>query len=641
MNEEKINILLVEDDKDDYLLFKTYLSKLPISYNLDWEQTYDTGIERLKEKSDFHLCFVDYRLGEKNGIDFIKEVKSLNLPQAIIMLTGQGDEQLGLKAVRAGAEDFYNKTGINSETLNRAIRFTFERTKARNQEQELVIAQREKRIFSTIFQKAPAFISILRGKNHVFEMANPAYFQLIGEHRDVINKPVTEALPELKGQGFIEMLDKVYSTGKPHIENEIKLNLNRSNDGLMEERYVNFVFQPIIEHNGKISGIFVHGLDMTGQVLSRIELQKSQERLKLAQKAGNIGTFEWLLEKGKVIWTPELESIYGIPQGSFDGTYEEWKKYVHPNDIADVENVLNKSIKEQSPYSVEFRIIRPNGSEHWIMSKGDILKDEKGKSIRMVGVNIDITERKALERQKDDFLGIASHELKTPVTSIKAYGQVLELIFRKKGDIKAAEQLSKMDAQVDKLSNLIGDLLDVTKIQSGRLQFHEEYFDFNELVDEIIEEMQHTSENHEIVKKLDKSKSVFGDRDRIGQVLTNLITNAIKYSPHANKIVVKTKLNKEFVELSVQDFGVGIPKEKQEKVFEQFFRVSGPKQDTFPGLGLGLYISSEIIKREGGRIWVESAEGKGSTFCFCLPFNAKKKTRNQKNTLADEEVKHE
>lgn len=640
MNEEIINILLVEDDKDDYLLFKTYLSKLPISYTLEWEQTYDTGIERLKKKSDFHLCFVDFRLGEKNGIDFIKEVKSLNLPQAIIMLTGQGDEQLGLQAVRAGAEDFYNKTGINSETLNRAIRFTFERTKARSQEHELAIAQREKRIFSTIFEKAPAFITILRGKNHVFEMANPSYYQLIGGHRNIINKPVIEALPEVKDQAFIEMLDKVFATGIPHIENEMKVMLKRSADGALEDRYVNFVYQPIIEQNKFISGIFVHGLDVTEQVVSRIELQKSQERLKLAQKAGNIGTFEWLFDQDKVIWTPELESIYGIPQGSYDGTFDAWRKLVHPEDIDVAETTLKRAVKEQAPFTIEFRIIWPDGSVHWILSKGDILHDKNNKPKRMVGVNIDITERKALERQKDDFLGIASHELKTPVTSIKAYGQVLELIFRKKGDIKAAEQLTKMDAQVDKLSNLIGDLLDVTKIQSGRLQFHEEYFDFNELVNEILDEMQHTSEKHQLIKKLDKTKSVFGDRDRIGQVITNLISNAIKYSPHADKIVIATKVKSQDVTLSVQDFGVGIPKEKQDKVFEQFFRVSGPKQDTFPGLGLGLYISSEIIKREGGRIWVESTEGKGSTFCFSLPFKAKKR-RNQTNTLASEEVKHE
>lgn len=198
-----------------------------------------------------------------------------------------------------------------------------------------------------------------------------------------------------------------------------------------------------------------------------------------------------------------------------------------------------------------------------------------------------------------------------------------------------------MDAQVNKLTNLIGDLLDVTKIQSGRMQFHEAYFDLNELIEEVVEEIQRTSEKHKIIKNLVKVENFCGDRERIGQVLTNLITNAIKYSPHADKVIVSTGVKKGNVTLCVEDFGVGIPKDKLERVFEQFFRVSGPKQDTFPGLGLGLYISSEIIKREGGKIWVESEEGKGSTFSFSLPINSNKRKKQQINNLADEEIKHE
>ena len=167
--------------------------------------------------------------------------------------------------------------------------------------------------------------------------------------------------------------------------------------------------------------------------------------------------------------------------------------------------------------------------------------------------------------QRDQFIGIASHELKTPVTSIKAYTQVLETMFRKNGDLKAAEHLQKLDAQVNRLTNLIGDLLDVTKIHSGRLQFHEDFFDFNELVTEIIEELQITTEKHTIVKKLSTTKTIFGDRERIGQVLVNLMTNAIKYSPHSDKIIISTTYDSKSITLSVQDFGVGIPKEKQNK----------------------------------------------------------------------------
>ncbi|MBA3724716.1 MAG: PAS domain S-box protein [Candidatus Levybacteria bacterium] len=295
-----------------------------------------------------------------------------------------------------------------------------------------------------------------------------------------------------------------------------------------------------------------------------------------------------------------------------------WQKMVHPDDLKESIPIWIDSIKTGKPYQVFFRLRRSDGMYRWHLGRALPLIDEK-KVMKWFGTNTDIHDQKELERQKDDFLGIASHELKTPVTSIKAYGQALEAKFRRNGDEKAADLLKKMDAQVNKLSNLIGDLLDVTKFQSGKMQFQEDYFDFNAMVDEVVEEIQRTSESHHIVKKFAQTKRIFGDKERIGQVVINLITNAIKYSPHADAVYVRTTTIGENIVLSVQDAGVGIPKGKQAKVFDQFFRVSGPKESTFPGLGLGLYISSEIIKREGGKIWVESDTGKGSTFSFSLP----------------------
>ena len=171
---------------------------------------------------------------------------------------------------------------------------------------------------------------------------------------------------------------------------------------------------------------------------------------------------------------------------------------------------------------------------------------------------------------------------------------------------------------------LIEDLLDVTKIQSGKLIMTEEYFDVNELINEVVEETQHTTEKHTIIKKLESTRTIFGNKERIGQVLVNILSNAIKYSPQSNKIIVETKSDRHSVTISVQDFGVGISEDKLQKVFEQFYRVSGPKQITFPGLGLGLYVSAEIVKRQGGSIWVESSKGNGSKFFVKLPKNRDK-----------------
>ncbi|WP_207535642.1 PAS domain-containing sensor histidine kinase [Desertivirga arenae] len=297
---------------------------------------------------------------------------------------------------------------------------------------------------------------------------------------------------------------------------------------------------------------------------------------------------------------------------------------VLPADREMAELKFGEDFKDRKFHHCQFRVSNGN-TIRWIIRTGNPHYDSKGEFIGYIGACVDITELKQLQEQKDQFLGIASHELKTPVTSIKAYTQVLESMLRDSGDTKKADMVKKMDAQVNRLINLIGDLLDVTKIQTGKLQFNDRYFDFNEMVKELVEDVGRTSKKHSIITHLEETGEVYADRERIGQVVTNLITNAIKYSPNADRIEVYTRIENNNVRLCVQDFGIGIPREKKDKVFEQFYRVSGDEQHTFPGLGLGLYISSEIVKREGGKIWVTSMEGRGSTFCFSIPATGNKK----------------
>lgn len=230
-----------------------------------------------------------------------------------------------------------------------------------------------------------------------------------------------------------------------------------------------------------------------------------------------------------------------------------------------------------------------------------------------------IAEKVKLERQKNDFISMASHELKTPVTSIKGYTQALHRRFQKEGNKEAENFLAKMDNQINKLTALIGDLLDATKVTAGQLEYNIDLFDFNSLVSEVTEEMQQTSRKHQIKVALDDSVEILGDRNRIGQVITNLLSNAIKYSPNSDEVLVETILEKSQIKLLVRDFGIGISSKNQENVFDQFFRADGFLQNTFAGLGLGLFISSKIMKRHHGDLAVNSAEGKGSTFTITLP----------------------
>ncbi|RYE22245.1 MAG: PAS domain S-box protein [Sphingobacteriales bacterium] len=305
-------------------------------------------------------------------------------------------------------------------------------------------------------------------------------------------------------------------------------------------------------------------------------------------------------------------------------TYEDcmragWINAIVPEDRQRVGDKFLEDITNRNFYEADFRINHTDGTTRWCIANGKPQYRKDGTFSGYIGACVDITEQKQMQQQKDDFIGIASHELKTPVTSIKAYTQVLERMLVKKGETREAAMIGRMDSQLNRLTSLIGDLLDVTKINTGKLQFNDREFDFNDHVKELIEDLQRTTEKHTLVEDLRPTGMVFGDKERIGQVITNLVTNAIKYSPKGDKIVIHTALKNNEVTLCVQDFGIGIPEDNLNKVFEQFYRVSGDMQHTFPGLGLGLYISSEIIKREGGRIWVTSKEGEGSTFCFALP----------------------
>lgn len=225
---------------------------------------------------------------------------------------------------------------------------------------------------------------------------------------------------------------------------------------------------------------------------------------------------------------------------------------------------------------------------------------------------------------RDNFISIASHELKTPVTSLKVYAQLLLKQFSQNGDTKTVDYLTKVNRQIDKLTSLIQDLLNVSRIQKNQLTFRMENCDINEIVKEIVENTQQITDHHKITIEGKIKKKILCDKERISQVVINLLTNAIKYSPLSDKIIVRLTETKNEAIISVIDFGIGISKEYQRKVFDRFYRISDTSGETYPGLGIGLYISQAIVKRHGGEFKIFSEKGKGSTFQFNLPFIKKK-----------------
>lgn len=230
----------------------------------------------------------------------------------------------------------------------------------------------------------------------------------------------------------------------------------------------------------------------------------------------------------------------------------------------------------------------------------------------------EIEFRKRAERKKDEFISIASHELKTPLTSVKGYVQLLARSVDK-GDISTVKKhLAKAQVQLEKLNELIADLLDISKIESGKLKFNKKHFVFDTLLDGVIEVIHQANPEFKISRKGEAPKEIYADEMRIEQVIVNFLTNAIKYSPGTNEIEVNVKTTADQLYVGVRDFGIGIAPELQKSVFEKFYRVEETSIH-FQGLGIGLYISAEIINRHGGEVGVESKLGEGSEFYFTLP----------------------
>ncbi|MGE5042105.1 MAG: ATP-binding protein [Candidatus Levyibacteriota bacterium] len=321
--------------------------------------------------------------------------------------------------------------------------------------------------------------------------------------------------------------------------------------------------------------------------------------------------------QGKVSYASDsLEKVLGFKPSEIKKKRSAF--LLHPKDREQYMQAYTHLFEKQGNQTLlQCRIQHKNGKWVWIEATGVNLLNSPINAI--VATFRGINGRKLLEEQKEEFMGIISHELKTPVTSLKAYAQVLQSRFAKKGDEPSAVMLIKMINQVDRLEELIGDLLDMAQIEGGKLRLHENFFYFDELVNEVVEELQRVTEKHIILREGVTRKTICGDRERMGQVLRNLLSNAIKYSPRKKRVIISSFATKKYITVSVQDFGIGIAKEKQGRIFERFFRERGEREETFPGIGLGLYIASEIIKQQGGTIWVDSEKGKGSTFFFTIP----------------------
>lgn len=759
------------------------------------------------------------------------------------------------------------------------------------------------------FMQAPAGICIMGGPELVFELVNPSYQQLF-PGRKLLGKPLFDAVPEVRDQPIWDVLQNVYTTGKTFEGNELLIPLARTDDGQVEERYFNFIYQARKDENGKPDGILVFVIEVTDLVIVRKkaeraeeslrmaidaaelgsyyintadrifhpsprikeffgfnpdeevpyeaainqihedyrqaaadlveasitqgirfdmeypvvgyhdgkirwvrglgevqhyggksyftgvlheiteqkltegqidiytkelqtineeltatneelattneelsetqqelqqtnqELATSESRLRMAIESTKLGTWEYRPVTGELYWSKECRNIYGIAANQA-ATFETFSEHIYPQDRPWVQEEIQKCLNPDNGgrYDLSYRIIRFDNQEiRWIKVQGTVyfdqkqanlfigtvlditeikeaeeksaklaaiiessddaiisktlesvitswnnsaqrmfgytadeiigqtiyklippdrqneephilsrlksgervehfetkrmtkdgklidvsltispIKDAQGQIIGLSKIARDITERKLDETRKNDFIGMVSHELKTPLTSLTAMLQVAQVKLKNSGDSFLAGAMQKANQQAKRMSAMINGFLNISRFESGKIQIEKQVFDLEGLILEVVEEMQLIASTHLIHFMSSKPVQVMADRDKISSVISNLISNAVKYSPKGKNIEVKCVAGDKNVVVSIKDEGIGIKPQDAEMIFDRYYRVKTVHTQHISGFGIGLYLSAEIVRRHDGNIWVESESGKGSTFYFSLP----------------------
>jgi PAS domain S-box-containing protein len=513
----------------------------------------------------------------------------------------------------------------------------------------------------TIIESAPFPIGVYTGKKMQIGFANKAIIEAWGKGPDVIGRFYADLLPELENQKVFEQLDTVFNSGIPFETRNQRLEF--VNDGLSKIVYYNYNFTPLANEAGEIYGVMSTAAEVTDLVLAKQQFEEasaslailneelgavneeltaaneeqadvnqqlaylndrykqSQNELELAIEAAALGTFDLNPATGRFAGNDQLKSWFGLaPEDEIELT-----KAINVIAEADRERVLQAIEKAMefgsvSEYDIEYTIINPRDMVPIIVrAKGKALFNGEKQAIRFSGIVQDITEQKKDEQRKNDFIGMVSHELKTPLTSLTAIIQVLNSKFKNSGDQFIPGALDKANVQVKKMGTMINGFLNVSRLESGKIQIDKTRFNIDQLTREVIEDIKLTVTDHNIELVPCDPVEVFADRDKVASVISNLASNAVKYSPKHSSIQIICMAMNDHVQISVADEGLGISPADQVKIFERYYRVKTEHGFTASGFGIGLYLSAEIVMRHAGKIWVKSELGHGSTFYFTLP----------------------
>ncbi|HZU33889.1 MAG TPA: ATP-binding protein, partial [Candidatus Angelobacter sp.] len=474
---------------------------------------------------------------------------------------------------------------------------------------ERALRTEQERLFN-LFQQAPAFMAVLRGPEHIFQMANPPYLNLVGG-RSVIGKSVAEAVPESIEQGYITILDRVYRTGEPFVAEGALFTMVRRSGEAPENRYLDFSYQPLRNADGSIDGIIVLGIDVTHRKEADEVLRKSEERLRLAQSAGQFTTWDWDLTTGEIAWNANVAEVFGRP-GHELSSFDAFMRHVPESGREELTAKLNHALERGHEFSHEFRVVWPDKSLHWIAANGKPYYATGPRAVRMVGVSWNITARKRAD------------EALVQAEKLAAVGQLASSIAHEiNNPLEAVTNLLYLSAQaaiLPEVQQYIAlaqqELNRVTNITTQTLRFHRQSTrasttSLRDVMENVLTLFQGRIINTGITveRRYKTEGKVFAYEGDLRQVIANLVSNAIDASQSGGKITVcvkdasDVKTGKRLVRITIADTGCGMAIETQQRMFDPFFTTKSAT-----GTGLGLWVSSEILKNHHARIRVRSSQ---------------------------------
>jgi two-component system CheB/CheR fusion protein len=425
-----------------------------------------------------------------------------------------------------------------------------------------------------------------------------------------IGRPLSNISTNIKFETIIEDVKKVLADGSV-ITKEVE-----TNNG----KWYQVMTMPYVQQaDHKNTGAIITFNDITELKKIQQELNISNKMLGIAMDSAAMGMWSIELPTREFIPSQRLKEIFGFHPDE-QMTYEAAIAQIDSKYRSLVTDAVEANISQGIKCDVEFPLQGfHDGKLRWVRASGDLSYDQDDKPTYFTGVLHDITVHKLDEIRKNDFIAMVSHELRTPLTSLQGYIQLLTSRAKKAEDTFNVDKLDKAHIQVKKMTAMINGFLNVSSFEAGKIYLNEQTFEMNALLNEIVEEVTLITASHNFVVLPGPTVSVKADRDKIGQVVNNFLSNSVKYSPKGKNIEISCKEVEGDIQVSVKDEGMGIKPQYQEKLFDRYYRIENMNTQTISGFGLGLYLSAEIIQRHKGKVWVESEIGKGSTFYFSLP----------------------